>query len=78
MKEYVATFYSHFAALLYYQALKKQGNKAKLQPVPREISASCGSSVFFQWDQPEFLHQEELEGIYLQEKGVWQCVYVNE
>ena len=51
---YVATFYTHAAALLTDRALRKNGILSKLAPVPRELSSSCGTCVRYAADDPCF------------------------
>lgn len=49
--QYLVTFYTHFDAIEYKRFLKKQkGIEARLQPVPRKISSSCGTCVVFSLD----------------------------
>lgn len=45
MPEYVATFYTHLAAMRTYNALREKAERASMEPTPRELSASCGSCV---------------------------------
>ena len=45
MKEYIATFHTHLSALLTFQALQGQGVTARMMPVPRALSSSCGTCV---------------------------------
>ena len=45
--QYLATFYTHFAAQSFARRLKKQGIAGKMMPTPRSVSASCGSCVSF-------------------------------
>ena len=45
--EYVATFHTHFDAIQYDRFLQSRGIQRKLQPVPRELSSSCGTCVRF-------------------------------
>ena len=52
MERYVATFHTHLAAMRTCAALKKRGAEAKLAPVPRRLSSSCGTCVFYQGDGP--------------------------
>ena len=80
MNEYIATFYSHFGALSYYKALKERGIAAKLMPVPRRISASCGTCVSY--EHSEFADNEfadsdefELEAVYAMSNGGFECVF---
>ena len=48
MKQYVATFFSHFGALRFQRLCTKLGYEAQLAPVPRSLSSSCGTCVLFQ------------------------------
>ena len=52
MERYVATFHTHLAAMRTCAALKKDGLEAKLAPVPRRLSSSCGTCVFYQGEDP--------------------------
>lgn len=47
---YIATFYTHLAALKTQRALSRAGLSARLMPVPRKLSASCGTCVSFEAD----------------------------
>ena len=47
MKQYVATFFSHFGALRFQKLCTKLGYEAQLAPVPRSLSSSCGTCVLF-------------------------------
>lgn len=52
VKEYIATFHSHFGAVRFHRDMLKEGKSAILQPVPRDLSSSCGTAVrFFQDDK---------------------------
>ena len=44
---YVATFHTHLAALRTFRALEALGVEARMAPVPRRLSSSCGTCVFF-------------------------------
>ena len=53
MEQYVATFHTHLAALRSCNALKKAGiAEACLAPVPRRLSSSCGTCVFYGGAEP--------------------------
>lgn len=52
MTEYIATFYTHFSAMRSFQALTAAGIAARLAPVPRALSASCGSCVRYMAGDP--------------------------
>jgi hypothetical protein len=64
MNRYIATFYSHFGAMSYYNTITKQGISAKLMPVPRKVSSSCGTCVSYQNSIPLDLDDCELECVY--------------
>jgi len=74
MNKYIATFHSHFGALSYCQALKKQGLLAKLMPVPRKVSSSCGTCVYYEHTSAIDLDGYELDRIYIEINDVLDCV----
>jgi hypothetical protein len=43
----VATFHTHLAALMTYRALQQGGVMAEMAPVPRRLSSSCGTCVYY-------------------------------
>ena len=47
MMDFVATFHTHLSALMTERALKKAGHTARMAPVPRQLSSSCGTCVFY-------------------------------
>lgn len=47
---YIATFYSHFGAMRFKKVCEEAGFQAKLMPVPRELSSSCGTCVRYESD----------------------------
>ena len=79
MDQYVATFHTHLAALRSCNALKKAGiADARLAPVPRRLSSSCGTCAFYQGPEPmlpcmdadlEAVYRREGEGFALVHKG---------
>ena len=50
--KYIATFYTHVAALMTSRTLQKKGVSSKLAPVPRALSSSCGTCVMYAADNP--------------------------
>ena len=74
MSRYIATFYSHFGAMSYCKALKEQSIPAKPMPVPRRVSASCGTCVCYEHAVPVDLDNCELDSVYLEDSGVPVCV----
>ena len=47
MTQYIATFFSHFGAVRFERLCRERGWQAQLRPVPRALSSSCGSCVYF-------------------------------
>lgn len=52
MNEYIATFHTHLSAMRTQRALSKSGVSARLAPVPRYLSASCGTCVIYSAEEP--------------------------
>ena len=48
MERYLATFHTHLSAMLSCQALQEAGIAARMTPVPRSLSSSCGTCVRFE------------------------------
>ena len=74
MKQYVATFFSHFGALRFQRLCTKLGYEAQLAPVPRSLSSSCGTCVLLktaELDEGKLqpLLTPELEQLVLDENG---------
>lgn len=65
MKQYIATFHTHLSALLTSRALTALGVKAQMMPVPRKLSASCGTCVRYQAEEPMLtVLDEDVERVY--------------
>ncbi len=65
MKQYLATFHTHLSALKTHRTLQKQGVEARMAPVPRKISSSCGTCVFYRAEDPcESSIDPDAEAIY--------------
>ncbi len=62
---YLATFYTHAAALISHRNLVKNGIDAVMMPVPRAVSSSCGTCVKYRADDPSlsFLDNDK-EAVY--------------
>ena len=60
MTDYIATFHTYFSALQSYQQLTAKGIEASLAPVPRALSADCGTCVRYCADAPQMalLHRD--------------------
>ena len=62
---YVATFYTHAAALMTDRALKSSGVSSRLGPVPRALSSSCGTCVMYTSDDPHLYDMDrDVEAVY--------------
>ena len=66
MNRYIATFFSHYGALTFFGALKERDIEAKLMPVPRRVSAACGTCVCYTADAEVVDPAHELEAVYLE------------
>ena len=65
---YVATFHTHLAAMLTARALKGCGIPARMMPVPRRLSSSCGTCVRYEADTPAVEQMDpDFEAVYRQE-----------
>lgn len=74
---YIATFYSHFGAVRFRKLCEKQGFSAKLMPVPRDLSSSCGTCVSYEGDTYEVagMVNEELEQIVSRVSDGYQVLF---
>ena len=72
--KYIATFFSHYGAMTYCQRIKKQGINAKLMPVPRKVSSSCGTCVSYENSILIDLDDCELECVYLKTDDTLDCI----
>ena len=75
--KYIATFYSHFGAIRFKKICDQHGHTAKLMPVPRDLSSSCGTCVLYEADsfEKENCISEELEQIVCQLEEGYQVLY---
>lgn len=65
MKEFIATFHTHLSALMTSRKLTGIGVRARMMPVPRKLSSSCGTCVYYQSDDPHAeVMDEDMESIY--------------
>ena len=79
MNEYIATFHTHLSAMLTFQALKNVGCRAKMQPVPRALSSSCGTCVRF-WAESDCraLLNRDAEALYAADDSAYRPLWQNE
>ena len=75
----IATFHTHFGALSFQRRLQGLGERAVMMPVPRTLSASCGTCVRVQ--TPFFadtMADEDLDRVYAVEDRGYREIYHNE
>lgn len=76
---FVATFYTHLAAIRSQRSLTRLDVPARLAPVPRAISSSCGTCVFYDGEQPcQEAMDRDLEGIYRRTADGYETILQNE
>lgn len=78
MRQYIATFFSHFGAVRFQHLCVERGWQAQLRPMPRSLSSSCGTCVVFQaaaLEDAESLQTPELEQLVLQCGDGYEVVY---
>ena len=75
---YIATFHTHFGALTFHKKLKALGDNAVMMPVPRKLSASCGTCVQFSLPFDPAWADEDLEAVYLHADGNYRLLFENE
>ena len=75
----VATFHNDFGAISFERRLKKLGDdQARLMPVPRQISASCGLGVeFFMPFDPQTMPDENTECVYQATHDSYHLIFEN-
>ena len=65
MRQYVATFHTHLSALMTSRNLKSIGVDARMMPVFRKLSSSCGTCVVYAAQGPCLEHMDEdVERVY--------------
>lgn len=74
MKQYIATFFSHFGAVRFQRLCAERGYEAQLAPVPRSLSSSCGTCVLFRANELDASELKqmltpELEQLVLDDNG---------
>lgn len=79
MSGFVATFHTHLSAMRSFQALQNAGCQAKMQPVPRALSSSCGTCVRFSAESDcRSLLDADAEALYAVEGGGYRLLWQNE
>ena len=77
---YIATFHTHFAALTTYRALLAADVSADMTPVPRALSADCGTCVRFEAETPckRLMHVDFDRVVVVNEQGRYETVVQND
>lgn len=79
MMMYIATFYSHFGAIRFKKICEKKGWQAKVMPVPRDLSSSCGTCVRYETMEEKFVlpvpMPEEVEQIVSVDDGGYTVIF---
>ena len=64
MRDFVATFYTHLSAMLTCRAMQAEGFSARMAPVPRALSSSCGTCMRYEAEDTLLeLMDKDLESI---------------
>lgn len=72
---FIATFHTHLGAMRFYRLLRDIDASAAMMPVPRKLSASCGTCVRFSRPfQPDWVN-EDLDAVYTARDGTYQLHY---
>lgn len=62
---YLAMFHTHMSALRTKEKLAGAGVQARLAPVPRKLSASCGTCVLYMAEEPYLQYMDgDVESVY--------------
>ena len=72
----IATFFSHFGAVRFKKDCDSLGWSAKLMPVPRDLSSSCGTCVRYEGDMPDPVPQEAEQIVSVEAAGyrkLWEA-----
>ena len=73
---WIATFYSHYGAMRCKKLCDEAGIPARMMPVPRRLSSSCGTCVRMEADNADRLPRtEEAEQLALEQDSGYQIVW---
>lgn len=78
MMQYIATFFSYFGAVRFQHLCTERGWQAQVRPVPRSLSSSCGTCVFFKTEalaDAASLQTPELEQIVRKREDGYEVLY---
>ena len=73
---FIATFYSHFGAMRCKKECDEAGISARMMPVPRMLSSSCGTCVRIEAENAERIPRtEESEQIAVEEAEGYRILW---
>ena len=73
---YIATFFSHYGAMHCKKLCEKTGIPARMMPVPRMLSSSCGTCVRMEAENADVLPRtEEMEQIALEQNNGYAVLW---
>ena len=79
MTDYIATFHTHLSAMLSCRQLRQQGITARMMPVPRKLSASCGTCVDYEASGPLLEQMDtDVERVFAVEGETYTLLLENE
>ena len=79
MKQYVATFHTHLSALITCRALTERAVAARMAPVPRKLSSSCGTCVYYEAEEPMLSAMDrDMEAVYERRQELYEKLTSNE
>ena len=65
----IATFYSHFGAIRFKRYCDSRGWSARIMPVPRDLSSSCGTCVRYEGECPAEIPEEVEQIVQVTDNG---------
>lgn len=68
----IATFYSHFGAIRFKKYCESIGWSARIMPVPRDLSSSCGTCVRYEGECPSDTPEEVEQIVSVTDHGYQQ------
>ena len=73
---FIATFFSHYGAMHCKKACDEAGFSARMMPVPRMLSSSCGTCVRIEAESAEVIPRtEESEQIAAEDGGGYRILW---
>lgn len=73
---YIATFFSHYGAMHCKKLCDEAGLSARLMPVPRRLSSSCGTCVRIEAESADaFPRTEEMEQVALEQESGYPILW---